>query len=154
MVDVESNKTQDITDLNLFYLDYARLNNTGLFGADRGMFSPECYSSISIVSKFIILVSWQPNWYEIKLVNRLTVGGQTIITPRGWLELAMSVPGLGVQGWRTGEWDRRLSPGQGEGLLGSCPVISPLPWACPLASVGSAANSACGPHPALRTQFT
>lgn len=57
MVDVESNKTQDITDLNLFYLDYARLNNTGLFGADRGMFSPECYSSISIVSKFIILVS-------------------------------------------------------------------------------------------------
>lgn len=57
MVDVESNKTQDITDLNLFYLDYARLNNTGLFGADRGMCSPECYSSISIVSKFIILVS-------------------------------------------------------------------------------------------------
>lgn len=59
-----------------------------------------------------------------------------------------------VQGWRTGEWDRRPSPGQGEGLLGSCPVISPLPCVCPLASVGAAANSARGPHPALRTQFS
>lgn len=53
-------------------------------------------------------------------------------------------------------WDEIdcVSPGQGEGLLGSCPVISALPRACPLASVGAADNSARGPHPALRTQFT
>ena len=55
------------------------------------------------------------------------------------LKLATIVPGLKCSPrgqWSEIDW---LSPGQGEGLLGSCPVISGVPCACPQASVRAAA---------------
>lgn len=40
-------------------------------------------------------------------------------------------PPRSKRGWRTGQRARPPSPGQGEGLLGSCPVISPHPLLSP-----------------------